>query len=238
MRDLTGRRVFVMGGACAIGLAVAQAAAAAGATAIIGARDLDKARTAATGIPGAKAVQIDVTDEASVIAALDEVAVVDHIMVTASAHHNVPVTELERDKMIRAFDAKVIGPLLLARQAASRLPGDGSIVPFSGVAAWNPSPGYAIMGITNGAVSLAVRHLAKELAPIRVNPISPGIIDSGSWDGMGEQAKREFLDGAAQGALVGRTGVNTDIADAVLCLLSAGFVSGETIHVEGGARHA
>lgn len=237
MTDLTGKRVLVVGGARAIGLAVANAAAAAGATVIVGARDLDRARAAADGIPGAEAVRIDVTDESSIVAALAAVGAIDHIVVTASAHHNVPVSKLEHDATVAAFEAKVIGPLLLAKHAADRLARDGSLVLFSGVAAWNPSPGYAVMGITNGAVSFAVQHLAKELAPIRVNAISPGIIDSGSWDGMGE-AKASFLDGAAQSNLAGRAGVNADIADAVLWLLGAGFVSGETIHVEGGARNA
>lgn len=238
MTDLTDQRVLVAGGARDIGYAVAQAAAAAGATAIVGARDLDKARAAADTIAGADAVRIDVTDEASVVAALDEVGTVDHIVVTASAHHNVPVTELDHDKTVAAFEAKVIGPLLLAKHAAAVLPSTGSLLLFSGVAAWNPSPGYAVMGIANGAVSFAVQHLAKELAPIRVNAISPGIIDSGSWDGMGEENKQAFLDNAADGTLAGRTGVNADIADAVLWMLDAGFVTGETIHVDGGARYA
>lgn len=73
---------------------------------------------------------------------------------------------------------------------------------------------------------------------VGVNAISPGIIDSGSWDGLGEAQKRALLDGAAESALVGRYGHSSDITDAVLWLLGAGFVSGETIHVEGGARHA
>ena len=183
-------------------------------------------------------MRIDVTDEASIQGALDEVDAVDHIVVTASAHHNVPVSSLDHDKTVAAFEAKVIGPLLLAKHAASVLPPTGSIVLFSGLAAWNPANGYSILAITNGAVSFAATHLAKELAPIRVNAVSPGIIDSGSWDVMGEDTKRMFFESAAQGTLVGRVGENSDIAAAVLWLLGAGFVSGETIHVEGGARFA
>lgn len=109
---------------------------------------------------------------------------------------------------------------------------------FSGVAAWDPAPGRAVMGITNGAVAFAARHLAADLAPIRVNAISPGIINSGSWDRLGTPAKDAFLDEAARGTLVGRTGTNADVADAVLWLLGAGFVTGQTIHLDGGAQHA
>src|SRR5690606_27453913 len=112
------------------------------------------------------------------------------------------------------------------------------ILLFSGVAAWNPTPGYTVMGVTNAAVAALATHLARELAPVRVNAISPGIVDSGTWDAMGEPAKATFLAGAAAGTLVGRAGVTADVVDAALWLMTAGYVSGETIHVEGGARHA
>jgi len=234
-QHLSGQRVLVVGGARDLGLAVARAVTEAGATAIIGARDAGRATAAAAGLARAEAVTIDVGDEASIADALDQVGTVDHVVVTASAHHNVPVTELDHDRTVAAFEAKVVGPLLVAKHAASRLPAHGSIVLFSGVAAWHPAPGYTVMGITNGAVAFAVQHLAAELAPVRVNAVSPGIVDSGSWDRLGN-GKDAFLAGAADGTLVGRTGTNDDVTDAVVWLLGAGFVSGETIHVEGGAR--
>jgi NAD(P)-dependent dehydrogenase (short-subunit alcohol dehydrogenase family) len=92
------------------------------------------------------------------------------------------------------------------------------------------------MGVSNGAVSFLATHLAEELAPIRVNAISPGIVDSGTYDGLGSEAKRDLLDDVAASNPVGRAGTRDDIAEAALWLLSAGFVTGETIHVEGGAR--
>ncbi|WP_080791917.1 SDR family oxidoreductase [Corynebacterium pacaense] len=235
MDSLQNQRVLIVGGARDIGLAVAGAVADAGGTAVIGARGAAKAESAAASIPGAEHVLIDITDEGSVTAALDAAAPLDHIVITTSAHHNVPVTELEHDATVTAFETKVIGPLLLAKHAAGRLPAHGSILLFSGQAAWKPSPGYSIMGITNGAVSFAAKHLAVELAPVRVNAISPGVIDSGSWDSMGAADKEAFLSSSAEGTLVKRVGRNRDITDAVLWLLTAGFVTGETIHVEGGA---
>ena len=233
---LTGQRVLVIGGARDLGLAVATAVAEAGATVIVAARDPERARSAAAGIPGASAVGLDITDEASTTRALDAVGHVDHIVATASAHHNVPVTEYTRDGVEAALDAKVIGPLLLAKHAARVLPPTGSLLLFSGVAAWTPSPDYTIMGITNGAVAFTALQLARELAPIRVNALSPGVIDSGSWDGLDD--KQAFLDGAAASTLVGRYGQSQDITDAVIWLLGAGFVTGETLHVEGGSRFA
>lgn len=235
---LAGQNILIIGGARDIGFAIANAIHEAGATPVIGARDLVKAREAAERIPGARAVSIDITDEDSIVRALDEVGPLDHIVTTASAHHNVPVSQLDHDHVVSAFEAKVIGPMLLAKHAAKTVRPDGSLLLFSGVAAWNPSPGYAVMGITNGAVTYAVTHLAKELAPIRVNAISPGIIDSGSWDAMGDNAKHEFLEDSGRATLVGRVGRNDDITRAALWLLEGSFVTGETIHVDGGARIA
>ncbi len=234
--QLTGQRVFVIGGGRAIGRAVAAAAAAAGATPIIGARD--GGAHAADQIPGAEAVRIDITDEASIVSALGQAGDIDHIVITTSAHHNASVADLGHDRTVTAIEAKLVGPLMVAKHAAKQLRPGGSIILFSGVAAWNPAAGYSIMGIANGAVSFAASHLAKELAPVRVNAISPGIIDSGTWDGMEAEAKAAFLANAGEGTLVGRVGTNDDIAAAVLWLLGAGFVTGETIHVDGGARFA
>lgn len=181
--SLNGQRVLVVGGARDLGLAVAKAAGTAGATPVIGARQGSSAAAAASTIDGADWVVIDVTDEASVVAAFERAGSVDHVVVVASAHHNAPVTELDHDSLLAAFEAKVIGPMLLAKHAARVLPATGSIVLLAGLAAWTPTSSSAALAVTNGAVAFAATHLAKELAPIRANTISPGIVDSGSWDG-------------------------------------------------------
>lgn len=237
-RELTGQTVLVIGGSKYLGEAIARKAAAAGAVPVIGARELRDASTVANDLPGGIAIRIDVTDESSIAAAASQLGGVDHIVITASAHHNVPTAELESAKIVSAFEAKVFGALLVAKHFAPILPPSGSILLFSGVAAWKPAPPYTIMGVSNGAVAFLATHLAKELAPIRVNAISPGIVDSGTWDHLGKETKQGLLDGVAASNLVGRAGRSDDIAEAAIWLLGAGFVSGETIHVEGGARHA
>ncbi len=236
-QNLTGQKVLVIGGAKFIGEAVARKAAAAGAQVVIGARDLRLAKVVAGSLPGGSAIGLDISDELTIAAAAADLGKVDHIIITASAHHNVPVAQLEKDKIITAFDAKVFGPLLVAKHFAANLSRTGSIILFSGVAAWNPGAPYTVMGVSNGAVAFLATHLAKELAPVRVNAISPGIIDSGTWDALGAETKQGLLDGVAASTPVGRAGVNDDIADTALWLLGAGFVTGETIHVEGGARY-
>ena len=82
--------------------------------------------------------------------------------------------------MLRSLQTKVVGPILLAKHFAPRMPDDGSFVFFSGVAALEPDPGFLAVAATNGSVNTVIRSLAVELAPIRVNAISPGTIDTGA----------------------------------------------------------
>lgn len=234
---LDGATVLVIGGAKNLGLAIARRAADAGAMVVVGAREETAAAAAASDLGDrASSLAIDVTDEATIREAAAELGAVDHVVVTAASHHNVPVTDLDHDATVRAFEAKVIGPMLIAKHFAPAIPAGGSITLFSGVAAWKPASGLAVMGITNGAVAHAARHLAADLAPVRVNAISPGIVDSGTWDARAD--RDDFFASVADGLPVGRVGTSDDIVDAALWVMTAGFVSGETIHVEGGARSA
>ncbi|PZF82187.1 SDR family oxidoreductase [Jiangella anatolica] len=229
-------RVLVIGGARALGAAVARRASTDGYDVVVGARDLSAAGVLAREI-GGTAVRVDLQDEATIAAAAQRLRDgVDHVVTTGSAPHDVRATELDRDRLLTAFTAKVLGPLLVAKHFAPVLRPTGSMVLFSGVVGWRPGPGSLVKGITNGAVEYAARHLAADLAPVRVNAVSPGVVDSGAWDRLGD-AKAGLLSRSAAGTFVGRHGEADDVVDAVMWLLRAGFVSGETIHVEGGARH-
>ncbi|MCK9795975.1 SDR family oxidoreductase [Isoptericola sp. 4D.3] len=229
-------RILVIGGARALGAAVARRAAKDGYEVVVGARDLAAAEALASQI-GATALRVDLQDEATIAAAAAGLADgVDHVVTTASAPHDVRAVELDHDSLTAAFTAKVIGPMLVAKHLAPVLRPTGSIVLFSGVVGWRPGPGSLVKGTTNGAVEFLARHLAADLAPVRVNAVSPGVVDSGAWDRLGD-AKAALLSRSAATTLVGRHGAPDDVVDAVMWLLRAGFVSGETIHLEGGARH-
>ncbi|TDW81842.1 NAD(P)-dependent dehydrogenase (short-subunit alcohol dehydrogenase family) [Kribbella pratensis] len=229
-------RILVIGGARALGAAIARRAVKDGYEVVIGARDLAAAEAQAAEI-GATTVRIDLQDEATIAAAAGRFAEgIDHIVSTGSAPHDVRAVELDHDKLVAAFTAKVIGPMLVAKHFAPVLRPSGSIVLFSGVVGWRPGWGSLVKGVTNGAVEYVARHLAADLAPVRVNAISPGVVDSGAWDRLGD-SKVGLLSKSAAGTLVGRYGESDDVVDTVMWLLRAGFISGETIHLEGGARH-
>jgi NAD(P)-dependent dehydrogenase (short-subunit alcohol dehydrogenase family) len=233
---LAGKRILIVGGARAIGAELARRAAAVDAVVIVGARDGAEAAGFAQTLPRGRAVRIDVLDEATIAAAAQQIGEIDHVVSLASAHHDVPVVDLDRDKAVAAFGTKVFGPLLLAKHFAPRVGADGSFLFFAGIVGWKPKPGTAVKGIANGALGFVASHLSVELAPIRVNVISPGIVDSGTWDGLGDERKDQLLARATQGSLVARHGHLSDIADATLWLLGAGYVTGEVVHVEGGTR--
>jgi len=212
----------VIGGGRGIGAAIATRARQEGMDVMIGARD---PRT----IEGA--VRLDLTDEASIAAAAAKIGAVDHVVTLGSDPYGASIAELDRDQFVAAFETKVIGPLLVAKHFEIR----HSLTLFAGVVGWRPGTGSIVKGITNGAVDFAARHLAANLAPVRVNAIAPGIVDSGAWDGKGE-AKPAFLTGAAEQTLVGRYGELDDVVDTTIWLLRSSYIDGQTIHVDGG-RH-
>lgn len=222
--NLTGKRILVVGGARGIGAEIVRRTGRAGAEVVVAARS-------------GPDVRIDVTDEAGIARAAESLGAFDHVISTASAHHDVPVPDLEHDKIQAAFSAKVVGPLLLAKHFAPVMPAGGSFLFFSGIVGWRPKPGTVVKGVANAALAALVTHLAVELAPLRVNAIAPGITDSGTWDGLPGERRRALYDGAAAASLTGRVGTLEDVADTALWLLGAGWVTGETVHVDGGSRH-
>ena len=222
MTELDGQQVLVIGGGRGIGAAIATRARQEGMDVVVGARD---PRT----IEGA--VRLDLTDEASIAAAAAKIGAVDHVVTLGSVPYSASIAELDRDQFVAAFETKVIGPLLVAKHFEIR----HSLTLFAGVVGWRPGPGSIVKGITNGAVDFAVRHLAANLAPVRVNAIAPGIVDSGSWDGKGK-AKPAFLAGAAEQTLVGRYGELDDVVDAAIWLIRSSYIDGQIVHVDGGRR--
>ena len=222
--NLTGKRILVVGGARGIGAELVRRG------------EKDGAEVVAVGRSGTE-VRVDVADEASIARAAESLGSFDHVVSTASAHHDVPVPELEHDKIQAAFAAKVVGPLLLAKHFAPRMPDGGSFLFFSGIVGWRPKPGTVVKGTANAALAALVTHLAVELAPLRVNAIAPGITDSGAWDGLSAEGRRALYERAAAASLAGRVGTLEDVADTAWWLLGAGWVTGETVHVDGGSRH-
>jgi NAD(P)-dependent dehydrogenase (short-subunit alcohol dehydrogenase family) len=230
LRDKT---VLVVGRGSGIARAVTLLARSEGARVVVAGRDKTKL-AGAYDDPGISAEVVDVTDDGSIAALAGRLGPVDHVVSTASARARGKLADLQRENLRISFDTKVIGPTMLAKYFAPQINPGGSVVLFSGVHAFKLNVGYLGVGITNGAVDFLTRWLAVELAPIRVNAISPGVIDTGAWDAMGEDGKRDYFKHIAANNRAGRIGTPDDIASAVLFAMTNTFMTGMTLRVDGG----
>jgi NAD(P)-dependent dehydrogenase (short-subunit alcohol dehydrogenase family) len=231
LRDQT---VLVVGRGGGIARAVAVAARDAGARVVAAGRDQHSLAAVYAGEPEITTETVDLTDEASIAALGRRLGEVDQVVSTASARAHGRLAGLDRDAIRRSLDTKVIGPLMLAKHLAPRMSAGGSFVLFSGVAAAKITVGALGVAITNGAADVLARSLALELAPIRVNAISPGVIDTGAWDALGKQGKADYFADMSARNPVRRIGTTDDIANGVLFAMTSTFLTGVTLHIDGG----
>ncbi|GLE52164.1 SDR family oxidoreductase [Mycobacterium montefiorense] len=232
-KTLQDKTVVVVGRGSGIARAVALLARSEGARVVVAGRDEGKLATAYRDTDVTAEV-VDLTDDASIAAMVDRLGAVDHVVSTASARARGNLAELERGNLALSFDTKVIGPTMLAKYVAPQINPGGSFVLFSGVHAFKLNVGYLGVGITNGAVDFLTRWLAVELAPTRVNAISPGVIDTGAWDSLGEDGKCDYFQHIAAGNPVRRIGTSQDVANAVLFAMTNTFMTGMTLKIDGG----
>ena len=233
--------IVIIGGSSGIGLAVARRSLDDGATVVIAGRSqqrLDAARADVdrTGPPAGRlsAYPVDIGDPAQVARLFERVGTLSHLVVTAADLPYGPVVSLSEDSMVRAVRSKILGPLFAAQQAAPRITKPGSITFTSGIAASRPAPGGALAATVNGALESMVLALALELAPIRVNAVSPGWVDTPVWDRLATpDVKNARMADLAARLPARRLGRPEDIANAVAFLIADNFVTGTVLHAEG-----
>jgi NAD(P)-dependent dehydrogenase (short-subunit alcohol dehydrogenase family) len=230
--SLAGKSVLVIGRPSGIARAITEAAVAEGAEVTVAGRDAAKLRQAYD--ENVHAETVDITDDATIRSLAERMGTVDHIVTTASARARGLLQDLDREALRLSFDTKVIGPVMLAKHFAPRINEGGSITLFSGVHAFKPTIGYLGVGITNGAADFLTRSLALELGPIRVNSISPGVIDTGIWDGFGEEGKLQYFEHFRTHNPARRIGAVEDIAQAAIFAMTNRFLTGVTLRVDGG----
>ncbi|MFI9384633.1 SDR family oxidoreductase [Kutzneria sp. NPDC052558] len=231
--SLRNRTVLVIGRGSGIARAVALAARAAGAEVVVAGRNRD---TLAAAYPdsGITAEHVDLADEASIAALAERLGSVDHVVSTASARARGTAQTLTHEAVLASFAVKAVAPIFLAKHFAPRMPADGSFVFFSGASARKVLPSMLAVGGTNAAVDAVVRGLAVELAPIRVNAVSPGTIDSGAYDALGDEAKSALFANREATSPARRVGTVDDIAGVVLFALDTTFLTGVSLAIDGG----
>ena len=229
---LAGQKVVVVGGSSGIGLATAELARQEGAEVVIASRNKERLAPAAEKI-GATAMVADVTSDDSIAALFKTIGVVDHVVVTAAQLRSGPFKTVPMEDVRATMEGKFWGAWRVAREADIR-PG-GSLTLVTGFLSVRPRPNSAIISAANGALESLARALALELAPVRVNAVSPGVIDTPIRAAMPEQARREMLAKTAASLAVGRVGAAEDIAQQIVSFMTNGFATGSIVYIDGGA---
>jgi NAD(P)-dependent dehydrogenase (short-subunit alcohol dehydrogenase family) len=234
-------RILIAGGNSGMGLALAKRCLERGAEVIIvgrNAQKLDHARESLHADSRLATIAADITREKDVARLFERIGRLDHIACTAADIQGSYelLSSLDLAAAQRAVESKIFGPLLLAKYGAPSLGPSGSITLTSGIAAYRPQPRGSVVATINAALEGLVRALAVELAPLRVNAVSPGWVDTPIWTFVAGDRKDETLEAMARRLPVGRIGHAADIAAAITFLMDNTFTTGTVLHVEGGHR--
>jgi NAD(P)-dependent dehydrogenase (short-subunit alcohol dehydrogenase family) len=229
---LAGQKVVVVGGSSGIGFSTAELAKREGADVIIASRNPDHLNAAAEKL-GATAIRADVTNDKSIEDLFRACGPIDHVVVTAAQLRSGPFKTVAMEDVRATMEGKFWGAWRVARSAEIRA--GGSLTLVSGYLSIRPRPNSAIVGAANGAIESLARSLALELAPVRVNAVSPGIIDTPIRAAMPKAARLDMLAKTAAALPVGRVGVGEDIARQILAFMTIGFATGSIVYIDGGA---
>lgn len=233
MPSLKDKTVLIIGRGSGIARAIALAVSDDGGRVIVAGRQPDDLAGSYRGTD-IRAERVDVTDESSIAALADRIGTLDRVVSTASARARGGYQDLTANVVNASFGTKVTGPLLLAKHFAGNLAPGGSFLFMSGATALKPAPGMLAVAATNAAVDAITAGLAVELAPIRVNAIAPGTIDTGAYDALGDERKAALFKARSETNPARRIGTVDDIAAAALAVLTNGFLTGTSIPVDGG----
>jgi len=246
-----GQKVVIIGASAGIGEATARAFAARGAAVIITGRSKERLEAAVRriGHPVLTA-EVDATSREALDAffdttgldttGFDTTGTVDHLVLCASpgAVGAGPISGLDEAALRQAFDGKFFAHVKALQAALPKLRPDGSVTMVTAASARAAFPGTAGIAAVNGALETIVAPLAVELAPLRVNAVSPGVIDTHWWNALPEDQRRAYFGSVAAVSPVRRVGRPDDVAEAIVYLAGAGFVTGTVLACDGGSSLA
>ncbi|MDR5809183.1 SDR family oxidoreductase [Caballeronia sp. LZ019] len=234
---LSGKTVLIFGGTSGIGLDAAIQARRAGADVIVVGRSADTARRVATEHRLAGWRAADVTDAQALQQAIRDIPRVDHLVLLAGTFVSGTVREAEVSHLRVAFEERIWAAVHIIRALGDRLSADGSITFISGSLADRPNAyGTAVLAAASAAMEALARGLALELAPVRVNTLSPGPIDTPILRKALGDARDPVVAHLEKTLPLHRPGTPSEAGAGVVFLMVNGFMNGATLNVDGGAR--
>ncbi|GAB4191163.1 MAG: SDR family oxidoreductase [Simkaniaceae bacterium] len=230
------KRCLVVGGSSGMGLEIAKAIRERSGQVFIAARNTEKLQKAKHALNGGEAYSFDMTKEEQVRRLFSEIKSLDHLIISAAGHFFGSFQDSDVSAARAFFDNKFWGQYMTAKYGSKVITPGGSIIFFSGVANIKPLNGFSCGAAINGAIEGLTRSLAMELAPIRVNAISPGVVDTPAWSGFEPAEKKKHFEAVAKKLPVHKVGKPEDIAPAAIYLMESTYTTGLTVYVDGGER--
>jgi NAD(P)-dependent dehydrogenase (short-subunit alcohol dehydrogenase family) len=232
-----GQTVVVIGGSSGIGLETARLALAQGAEVVVTGRDPAHLDQAVAELGPVRTAAFDATDPAALDRFFHDLpAPVDHVLVTAGRPYYAPLADLDVKEARRSFDGHLWLALAVGQHAVGRVQAGGSLLFVGGTGGRRPGPGMAIIGMATAALPALVANLAVELAPVRVNVVAAGFVDtplSASLLGEDLERRREQLRASLP---IGRVVQPTDVAALALHLMTNTALTGATFDIDGGQQ--
>ena len=234
---LDGQRIVVLGGSSGIGLATAQAAVREGANVVIASSRKARIDEALATLPtGTEGHVLDLADGDATQALFARLGSFDHLVFTAGETLQLgSLSDTDMDAARRFFTLRYWGAYYAAKYGSSNIRKGGSIVFTSGIAGQRPQAGWSVGASICAAMEGLTRALAVELAPIRVNIVSPGIVQTSLWSNMAEADRAALYQQMAEKLPVGHVGDVAEIAQAYLYLMRQTYSTGQVLVVDGGA---
>jgi NAD(P)-dependent dehydrogenase (short-subunit alcohol dehydrogenase family) len=234
---LRGQTVLVIGGSAGIGLETARLARAEGADLILTGRNADRLQQVGLELGAASIAAFDATDFTRLGRFFAELpGAVDHVLVTGPGPYYAPLAEFEVAKARREIEAHLLLPIEVARHAPGKVRPGGTLLFMGGTGGRRTAPGFAMIGALTAAGPALVRNLALELAPIRVNLIAAGFVDtplSATLLGEGLDARREQLRTTLP---IRRVVIPADVAALAVHLMTNTALTGATFDIDGGQQ--
>lgn len=233
--DLTNTRIVVIGGSSGIGFSVAKLAAGAGAEVIIASGNSNRINDALKSLPdSAKGFVVNVTKEEEVKNFFENIGAFDHLVYTAGENirfSTIADANLEDSKDY--FNIRYWGAFLCTKYAAANI--RKSIIFTSGIASNRPGAGWSLGASICGAMESFMRAMSIELAPVRVNIVSPGLVISPLWDSMDKTEKNAFFESYKEKLPVKMVADADDLAKTYVYLMQQDYATGQVVIVDGGA---